>query len=182
MSPFKRVSCLSIFVCVLGAMAAGAAPSEEESAGRPTGSFPAPEREFLLVNVGFSVCLTVVDGQVQGLPCVWEDTPPSQRWRHQGGQLVSGVRGECFLAPSLVPCRYTRSLDVSYDLLTQHLLLSSRDPSLSANCHVLGEDLLVDESTGLLVPRYVPHRAILESTFCAVTQASARWVILPLSP
>ncbi|ATB29841.1 hypothetical protein [Melittangium boletus] len=181
MSPFKRRSCLSVFVSVLGAMAAGAVPLEEDRA-MPGGGFPSPDRDFLLVNVGFSLCLTVVDGQVEGLPCVWDGAPLAQRWRYQDQQLISLMGGECFLAPSLVPCQYTRSFDVTYDLLTQHLVLTPRGALPSASCHVMDQDLHADASTGGGEPRYVPLRASLESNPCAVSRASSRWVIVPVSP
>ncbi len=178
MSPSKLVSCLSV-VCVLGAAAVGASP-RESSTMLPAGGFPLPEREFLLVNVGYSLCLTVVDGVAEGQPCAWDDAPAAQRWRYQDRQLISMLGGDCVLAPSLVPCQGAGAFELSYNLLTQHLVLSPGGTFQGGSCHVIDQVFQQDETTGVLVPRHLSRRAALESTACEVTRSTSRWVIVPL--
>lgn len=172
MSPFKSVPCLSVVLLVLSAWSAEA-----------RGGFPSPEREFLLVNAGFNVCLTAVPGLDvgEGQPCGWEAVPAEQRWRYEGRQLVNVGTGQCLLAPDLVPCVTVSDADLSYNLLTQHLVLKQPSVSASASCHVLTVGFESEPDPAGVTLHYVLGREPLESSVdCVPTQPTSRWVVLPL--
>ena len=174
MSPYKCVPCLSVVLWVLSATSAEA-----------RGGFPSSEREFVLVNAGFNVCLTAVPERLagEGKPCSWEDVPAEQRWRYEGRQLVNVGTGLCLLAPELVPCGDVAEADLSYNLLTQHLVLQQPAVGEAASCHVLTVGFESEPDVPGFSLRYLLGREPLESGVdCLPTQPTSRWVVIPLAP
>jgi hypothetical protein len=140
--------------------------------------FPPEGTEFLLINAGYSVCLTAMaDGRGEGLPCDWEDPGPWQRWRHEQGRLVSVASGACLLAPGLTSCEEATRFDVSYDLLEERLLLGRLQPPRAAGCFLVREEWGGGDAPSA---RYPLGFAPLGPGGCGESPLPSKWVIIPV--